>query len=53
MPSARLRAGAPRAEEVVAEHAAVVLAVQRGDAETARAAMRVHLVSSTARLAGR
>lgn len=53
MPSARLRAGAPRAQEVVAEHAAVVLAVQRGDAETARAAMRVHLASSTARLAGR
>ncbi|WP_380174234.1 FadR/GntR family transcriptional regulator [Kineococcus sp. DHX-1] len=53
MPSARLRTGAPRAQEVVAEHAAVVLAVQRGDAETARAAMRVHLVSSTARLAGR
>ncbi|MEZ0491837.1 FadR/GntR family transcriptional regulator [Kineococcus sp. TBRC 1896] len=53
MPSARLRAGAPPAADVVTEHAAVVLAVGRGDAETARAAMRVHLTSTIARLAGR
>ncbi|MEW1958854.1 FCD domain-containing protein [Kineococcus sp. NPDC059986] len=51
MPSARLRGGdEPAAGAVVAEHAAVVLAVRRGDAETARAAMRVHLTSSIARL---
>lgn len=50
MPSARLRGGAGGVPDVVAEHASIAAAVARGDAETARAAMRVHLAGSIARL---
>ncbi|WP_432511295.1 FadR/GntR family transcriptional regulator [Kineococcus sp. SYSU DK001] len=52
MPAARLRAGADGGGPVEAEHRSIVAALERGDAETARAAMRVHLVNSAVRLAG-
>ena len=52
MPSARLGAGEGALDVVVAEHGAVLAAVGRGEPETARAAMRVHLANSIARLAG-
>lgn len=50
MPAARLTAGPGALDLVVAEHEAVLAAVERGEAETARAAMRVHLANSIARL---
>jgi len=50
MPTARLRAGSTSVLDVVAEHASVVAAIERADPETARAAMRVHLANSIARL---
>ena len=50
MPSARLAGEPGSLEQVVSEHAAVLGALERGDAETARAAMRVHLAGSIARL---
>ncbi|WP_432561278.1 FadR/GntR family transcriptional regulator [Kineococcus sp. SYSU DK003] len=50
MPSARLRGGSSGVLDVVAEHDAVVAALERADPETARAAMRVHLAGSIARL---
>ncbi|GAA0296839.1 FCD domain-containing protein [Kineococcus aurantiacus] len=53
MPAGRLRSGSGGVSDVVAEHRAVVAAVARRDAETARAAMRVHLANSIARLARR
>ncbi|PRY12891.1 FadR/GntR family transcriptional regulator [Kineococcus rhizosphaerae] len=53
MPAARLRSGTDTVADVVAEHDTVLRAVERGDVETARAAMRVHLANSIARLARR
>ncbi|WP_380157637.1 FadR/GntR family transcriptional regulator [Kineococcus sp. R86509] len=50
MPSARLAGEPGSLEQVVSEHEAVLGALERGDAETARAAMRVHLAGSIARL---
>jgi DNA-binding FadR family transcriptional regulator len=50
MPSARLAAEPGALDLVVAEHEAVLAALERGEAETARAAMRVHLANSIARL---
>lgn len=53
MPSARLTTEPGALDLVVAEHEAVLAAVERGDAETARAAMRVHLANSIARVSRR
>ena len=53
MPASRLTAEPGAVGLVVAEHEAVLAAVERGDGGAARAAMRVHLANSIARLLAR
>ncbi|MEW9550968.1 FadR/GntR family transcriptional regulator [Nonomuraea sp. NPDC050783] len=50
VPRDRLRSGRPELAGIVAEHESIHAAIERGDAEAARAAVRVHLSNSRARL---
>lgn len=52
MPRERLHPGRPDFARIVAEHENIYAAVERQDAEGARAAVRVHLANSRARLLG-